>query len=87
VKGGEAVTNRVVVTVEGGVVQSVVADRPDELDVVVLDYDTQGADEDGIEYITQPDGSKSDAVVIPIVTEHPRISLDEVFGKASAIAT
>jgi len=51
---------------------------------VVLDYDTQGADEDGIEYITQPDGSKSDAVVIPIETEHPRISLDEVFAKASA---
>jgi len=78
------VTNRVVVTVEGGVVQSVVADRPEELDVVVLDYDTQGADEDAIEYIAQPDGSKSDAVLIPIETEHPRISLDEVFAKASA---
>ena len=80
-------TNRVVVTVEGGVVQSVVADRPDELDIVVLDYDTQGADEDGIEYITQPDGSKSDVVVIPIETEHPHISLDEVFGKASSAGT
>ena len=80
-------TNRVVVTVENGVVQSVVADRPDELDVVVLDYDTQGADEDAIEYILQPDGSKSDAVLIPIETEHPRISLDEVFAKASAAAT
>ena len=80
-------TNRVVVTVEGGVVQSVVADRPAELDVVVLDYDTQGAGEDAIEYITQPDGSKSDAEVIPIETEHPRISLDEVFGKAFAAGT
>ena len=79
--------NRVVVTVEGGVVQSVIADRPEELDVAVLDYDTQGAAENEIEYITQPDGSKFDAVVIPIETEHPRISLDEVFGKVFANVT
>ena len=36
--------NHVAVMVEGGLVQNVVADRPDELQVAVVDYDTEGCD-------------------------------------------
>jgi len=36
--------NRIVLTVEGGIVQSVGADRPDEVDVIVVDFDVEGSD-------------------------------------------
>jgi len=36
--------NRVVLTVEGGIVQNVGADRPEEVDVVVVDFDVDGSE-------------------------------------------
>jgi hypothetical protein len=70
----------VAVVLEGGIVQSVVADRPEDIEVAVIDYDADGCDESEIVRLTQPDGSTSDAWVYDCVAERPRISLDEVFA-------
>lgn len=73
--------NRVAVVLEGGIVQSVVADRPEEIEIAVIDYDADGCDESEIARLTQPDGSTSDAWVYDCMIERPRISLDEVFAE------
>lgn len=77
--GARRSRNRVAVVLEGGIVQSVVADRPEDIEVAVIDYDADGCDESEIVRLTQPDGSTSDAWVYDCLTERPRISLDEVF--------
>lgn len=54
------------VILEGGMVSDIVCDRPDALpglDVVVIDYDTDGVDEDALSYVRQNDGTWSDAIV------------------------
>lgn len=44
--------NRVVISIEGGLVQAVFADRPEEIAVVRLDYDTEGSDaSDGVKLL------------------------------------
>ncbi|BAU49607.1 hypothetical protein SVA_3059 [Sulfurifustis variabilis] len=78
--GARRSRNRVAVVLEGGIVQSVVADRPEDIEVAVIDYDADGCDESEIARLTQPDGSTSDAWVYDCMTERPRISLDEVFA-------
>lgn len=40
--------NRVYIIVEGGLIQNVLADDPETVDVVVIDYDTEGATEEEI---------------------------------------
>ena len=79
--GARRSRNRVAVILEGGIVQSVVADRPEEVEVAVIDYDADGCDESEIARVTQPDGSMSDAWVYDCMIERPRISLDEVFAE------
>jgi len=45
---------RIVIFVEGGLVQRIEADR--ETEIVILDYDTQGGDSDEIKSIKDVDG-------------------------------
>lgn len=54
-----------VITVEGGLVQSVSSDDPVEQgnEAVVIDYDAEGADPADVERIPQGDGDADDAVV------------------------
>jgi hypothetical protein len=74
--------NRIVVVIEGGLVQTILADDPDGIEAVVLDYDTEGADPGDYTTITQSDGSESDAFVQVEPPDHARISIDEVYQKA-----
>jgi hypothetical protein len=55
----------IVVTVEGGLVQSVSSDDPILVgrEVVVIDYDAEGADPGEIACVPQPDGKAEDALV------------------------
>lgn len=55
--------NRVGVVIEGGIVQAVVATRPEELDVMVIDYDTEGSQGDELREVEQHDGDSTLAVV------------------------
>ena len=53
------------VTVEGGLVTSVCTDEEMLIDhhVVIVDYDTEGADEDELSDVVQEDGEISEAFV------------------------
>ena len=72
-----------VVVLEGGIVQAVIADQPDTApDVAVVDYDTDGYEPDEQRPITQSDGSQSLALVIEHFVEPAGINLDEVFQES-----
>ena len=54
----------VAIILEGGLVQCIVSDRPGNIppmNVIVLDYDTEGADEEELLQVPQKDGSVSTA--------------------------
>ena len=71
---------RLAVVIEGGLVQSVVADQPDSApSVAVVDYDTDGFEPEELRYITQSDGTKSTALVVEHFVEAAGIDLDDVF--------
>jgi len=72
-------SNRVAVMVEGGLVQAIVADRPDQLRVAVVDYDTEGCDAADLTSLAQPAGRSTPACVREMVVEPAAISLDAVF--------
>jgi hypothetical protein len=36
--------NRIIITIEGGLIQGVTADNPKELDILIMDYDCEGGD-------------------------------------------
>lgn len=54
-----------VVTIEGGLVQGVSSDDPSELgkDVVVIDYDAEGADPEVVRKVPQGEGDPEEAVI------------------------
>lgn len=89
--GGEArrssrkACERLVVVIEGGLVQAVVADRPDVAPAVaVIDYDTEGFEPEDLRHITQSDGSRAKALVVEHCVEPAAIDLDELFQEAKS---
>ena len=74
---------RLAVVLEGGIVQAVIADRPDAApDVAVVDYDTDGYEPDELRHISQSDGSQSIALVVEHYVEPAGINLDDVFQES-----
>ena len=68
------------IVLEGGIVQSVIADWPEAApEVAVVDYDVEGQDPEDLCLITQSDGSQSKVFVIEPCVERARIDLNEVF--------
>ncbi len=67
------------VVLEGGLVQSVISDKPDNLTVISIDYDTDGSERSELTQVKQPDGSLYEALCINHRTEEPQINLAEVF--------
>ena len=55
----------IVITIEGGLVQGVSSDDPAEQgkEVVVIDYDAEGADPEEGQKVPQGDGDTSDATI------------------------
>jgi hypothetical protein len=73
---------RLAVVLEGGIVQAVIADQSDVAPAVaVVDYDTDGYESEELCFITQSDGSQSQALVVEHYVEPTRINLDEIFQK------
>ena len=71
---------RLVVVMEGGIVQAVIANQPDTApDIAVVDYDIDGQAPEDLCDITQSDGSRSKAYVVESWIEPARIDLHEVF--------
>lgn len=76
---------RLAVVIEGGLVQAVIADRPDAAPAVaVIDYDTDGFETDELRHITQADGSKAKALIVEHCVEPAAIDLDEVFQETES---
>jgi len=81
---------RLVVHVEGGAVQSVLSERDagTDVDVYILDYDTDGISDNALTGITQSDGSVSEAIVTvhqaEVVPISASIRLSDVFGETVA---
>ncbi|HED14467.1 MAG TPA: hypothetical protein ENI62_12580 [Gammaproteobacteria bacterium] len=74
---------QLVVVLEGGIVQAMIADQPDAAPAVaVADYDTDGYESEELCRITQSDGSQSMALVVEHYVEPTRINLDEIFQKS-----
>jgi len=76
-------TIRLAVVMEGGLVQAVVSNKPENLSVVTIDYETDGCDEIEVTQVKQSDGSYSDAICINECITEPVIDLDEVFGESN----
>ena len=55
----------IVITLEGGLVQGISSDDPVMVgkEVVVVDYDAEGADPEEVEQVPQGDGETEDAVI------------------------
>lgn len=70
----------IAIVVERGVVLSVESDRADEInaDVLVIDYDTQGADEDDLPDVLQDDGSHRKAFVSSFCVAQSAIGFDNM---------
>ena len=73
---------RIVITVDGGIVQHVVADGSD-IEVIIVDYDTEGATE-GLIAVRQFDDSYVNAYVSPVQTDNSAKRVAELFELAGA---
>ena len=71
--------NRIAIIVEGDHVQAVVCDRPDEIEVIHVDYTADGVNPKYLTTIPQGDGSEATANVAVYLAEHADIDLDAVF--------
>jgi hypothetical protein len=75
------------VILEGGLVQCIVSDRPNDIqpmNVMVLDYDTEGADEEELLQVPQKDGSVSTATGRYVGFEQADIGLAAVMDQLDA---
>lgn len=75
---GACKRNRIGIVVDRGIVRTVVCDEPEKLEVVVIDYDNEIADEQSLVSIRQSDGSVCQAVVEACIAEKPGFDLDAV---------
>lgn len=68
------------IALEGGIVQSVCTDEPDMIGkrIVLVDYDTEGADESELTCVKQPDGELVLAFVQPITITEAQIIVPEM---------
>lgn len=72
--------SRLAVVLEGGIVQSVIADQPETAPAVaIIDYDIDGYEAEELCDITQSDGRKVKALAVEHYVESARIKLDAVF--------
>ena len=77
----------VAIILEGGLVQCVVSDRPNDIppmNLMVLDYDTEGADEEELLQVPQKDGSTSTATGRYLGFEKADIGLTAVMDQLDA---
>lgn len=75
--------NRIVIILEGGLVQNVLSDG-EPVNYAVVDYDTEGVGDDEITMIPQDSGSEADAVCRTDVTEVNEDWVKEVFTAITA---
>ncbi|MES1934757.1 MULTISPECIES: hypothetical protein [Salinisphaera] len=74
------------IVMEGGLVQAVVSDRSEAIrvNVWIIDYDTDGADDDELSEVPQGDGSFCDAVVDHRYLTEAAIDLHHIVDKTDS---
>lgn len=70
---------QVVLGLQGGIVQSVTTEEPENLSVITIDYDTDNCDIDELTQITHLDGLKSTGLCITEVITTPIIDIKDLF--------
>ncbi|MNP09310.1 hypothetical protein D3C76_1014120 [compost metagenome] len=73
--------SKIVIVLEGGLVQNIVAEEP--VEVLVIDYDAEGADEDEITAVPQDNGGTADAVLSLREVEVNPTEVAELFALGS----
>ena len=72
--------SRLVIVIEGDMIQSIIADNPDSApDIAIVDYDADDYADYELRHITQDDGTRSLAHVSELYVEEASINLDDVF--------
>lgn len=76
----ETETQTIAVVMDGGIVQTVVADHPGflHLDVIVIDYDTEGVEDESLSRIAQGDGSYVEAYTYSMPVEKAGICMTPI---------
>lgn len=69
---------RMVITMEGGIIQDIIADN--ECDILIVDYDTEGADTRDLTSVQQYDGKFEDAYIIPMGADIQNDRIDYFFN-------
>lgn len=60
----------IIITMEGGIIQSVNQDTDEEIDVAIIDYDTEGVEKEEIHQIPQEDGSINETAEATVLFPH-----------------
>lgn len=74
---------RIAVVLEGGIVQDIITDRDDlrGLNVYIIDYDTEGVDEDRIGFVKEGHREDEEAVIGRQTVSDAWVNLDEVVAQ------
>lgn len=78
------------VTMDGGLIQSVVCNSPDllqPLDVIIIDYDTEGTDKHELESVPQGDGTVTEAYCRLETISLAEIDLQSVHHQITGVKT
>lgn len=54
--------NRIVITMDGGLIQHICSDRPGDIQVIIVDFDVQGTEEKTV-HVNFSDGASEEALV------------------------
>lgn len=70
---------RLVITMEGGLIQNISSTEP--IECLVIDYDTEGVDADRLTTIAQNDGTTAEAYAYQTVSETmPAARVEQLFS-------
>ncbi len=72
--------NRIVVTMDGGLIQHISADRPQDIQVIIVDYDVEGTSDETVP-VSCSDGTSDEALisVYPVVAAEAWIAIAESY--------
>ena len=72
------------VVMQGGLIQAIVSHQPENIEVLSIDYDTDGYDESDLTLVKQSDGNYSQAYCVNECIQEPVIDLNQVTESMNA---
>ena len=77
-------SKRLAIIMGGGLINAIVSDDPDQfddIDIAIVDYDTEGCADSQVTHVPDLDGTSCKAVIDHDVVSHAQINLDYVFAQ------